>query len=434
MRSKEIEMYMPSYLYDSKNLLVCVLDADGQILHGGELFKSFFSLPKFPLFTSFYSLTQDSQKSYFEDIMLEVMGSPYEIFSAVQYYPRGNVQWEFSLLKNNDGDFLGIMGIGTVRKESDSNILATTENIRPEKDIHFQLDQNWEIIHLNDAAEAFFGGNRHGLLNQKVWQVFPNSKIYEYALEFKKVKEDKRERIFEDFIPELGRWYQIHIDPRLEHLDIFFKDTSEVQLLENELSRLGYSLDAVLNGSEEAMILLSHDLRVLRFNPKAVEQIAIFLDKEIRVGDKFLQNLLPGIEQKILGQLESIISGHEICFEKEIGAIGNPNNRLFQHRIFPVRDNTGKLIGFVYANRDVHENRDLVVKLSKDYHNLREIAYQQFLELRSPLSSILGLLELLDKEQLDKENQKYLSYIRILADELDQIIRKNSQKINDSLH
>jgi PAS domain S-box-containing protein len=427
-------MYMPSYLYDSKNLLVCVLDADGQILHGGELFKSFFSLPKFPLFTSFYSLTQDSQTAYFEEIMLEVMGSPYEIFSAVQYHQRGNLQWEFSLLKNNDGDFLGIMGIGTVRRESDSNLSASIENQNSEKDIHFQLDQNWDIIYLNDPAESFFGGKRQELLSQKVWQVFPHSRIYEYALEFKKAKEEKCERTFEDFIPELGRWYQIHIDPRLEHMDIFFKDTSEVQLLENELSRLGYSFDAVLNGSEEAMILLSHDLRVLRFNSKAAEQTSIFLDKEVKVGDKFLQNLLPGIEQKILGQLESIISGHEIGFEKEIGTIGNPNNRLFQHRIFPVRDNTDKLIGFVYGNRDVHQDRDLVVKLSKDYHTLREIAYQQFLELRSPLSSILGLLELLDKEQLDKENQKYLSYIRILADELDQIIRKNSQKINDSLH
>jgi signal transduction histidine kinase len=88
----------------------------------------------------------------------------------------------------------------------------------------------------------------------------------------------------------------------------------------------------------------------------------------------------------------------------------------------------------VYANRDVRQDGDLVLKLSKDYYNLREVTYQQFLELRSPLSSILGLLELLDNEQLDKENRKYLSYIRILADELDQIIRKNSKKVNDSIH
>lgn len=434
VRSKEIEIYMPSYLYDSKNLLVCVLDADGLVLHAGELFKSFFSLPKYPLYTSFFGLIQDSQISYFEDIMLEVMGSPHALFSAVQYHQRGNVQWEFSLLKNNDGDFLGIMGIGSVRRESDSISIGLPENLHPEKDVHFQLDQNWEIIYLNDAAEDFFGGKRQALLNQKVWQVFPNSKIYEYALEFKKAKEQKCERVFEDFIPESGRWYQIHIDPRLERMDVFFKDTSEAQLLENELSRLGFSLDAVLNGSAEAMVLLSHDMRILRFNPKAAEQTAIFLDKEIQVGDKFLQNLLPGIEQKILGQLESIIGGQEICFEKEVGGIGNPNNRLFEHRIFPVRDGKGKLIGHVYSNRDVHQDRDIVAKLSNDCHNLREIAYQQFLELRSPLSSILGLLELLDKDQLDKENQKYLSYIRILADELDQIIRKNSQKVNDSLH
>jgi PAS domain-containing protein len=410
------------------------LDADGQILHGGQLFKTFFSLPKYPVFSSFYGLLEGSQRPYFEDIMLEVMGSPYEIFSVVQYHQRGSVQWEFSLLKNNDGDFIGIMGIGTIRKENDGCLPVSSVSTHSEKDAHFQLDQNWDITYLNDAAEVFFGAKRHDLLNQKVWQVFPHSKIYEYALEFKKAKEEKIERTFDDFIPELGRWYQIHIDPGFDKMDVFFKDTSEVQLLENELTRLEGAFDAVLNGSEEALTLLSHDLRVLKFNLKALEQAALFLDREIHVGDKFLQNLLPGIEQKILGQLESVISGHEVAFEKEIGAIGNPNNKLYRHRIFPVRDSLGKVVGFVYANRDVHQDRDLVIKFSKDYHTLREVSYQQFLELRSPLSSILGLLELLDKDQLDKENQKYLSYIRILSDELDQIIRKNSKRINDSLH
>lgn len=425
---------MPSYLHNSKSLLVCVMDADGQVLHGGHLFSSFFSLPKYPVFTSFYSLLPDSQVSYFEDVMLEVMGSPSEIFSAVQYHQRGNIQWEFSLLKNNDGDFLGVMGIGTVRRDGSTAALASHESLHPQRDIHFQLDQNWEIIYLNDAAEVFFGGIRHDLLNQKVWQVFPNSKIYEYALEFKKAKEEQRTRFFEDFIPEIGRWFQIHIEPQVDQMDVFFKDTSAVQLLENELSRLDHAFEAVLNGSEEALLVLSHDLRILRYNRKAFEQAALYLDKDIQVGDKFLHSLLPGLEQKILGQLESVIAGQEISFEKEIGAIGNPDIRVFHHRIFPVRDNLGKVIGFVYSNRDIHKDRDSVIKLSKEYQALREVAYQQFLELRSPLSSILGLLELLDKDQLDKENQKYLSYIKILSDELDQIIRKNSKKVNDPLH
>lgn len=433
LRSGEIELNMPSYLYDSKNLLVCVLDVDGQILHGGQLFKTFFSLPQFTTFTSFYTLVESSQRIYFEELMLEVMGSPNEVFPAVQYHVRSSVQWEFSLLKNNEGDFLGIMGIGSPKRETDEFSASQTERIHPEKDIHFQLNQSWEILHLNEKAVEFFGGNRQSLLNQKVWQAFPNSKIYEYALEFKKAREEKRQRAFEDFIPELGKWFQIQIEPQFDFLDVVFKDISDVQLVENELNRLECAFEAILKNSEEAMVLLSHDLRILKFNSKASDQHAIFLDREIQIGEKFLQNLLPGIEQKILGQLEPLIGGHEISFEKEIGPLGNSENKLYQHRIFPVRDEIGKVTGFVYANKDVHQDREIVAKLAKDLHMVREVAYNQFLELRSPLSSILGLLELLDKNQLDPENQKYLAYVRILADELDQIIRKNSQKINESL-
>ena len=62
---------------------------------------------------------------------------------------------------------------------------------------------------------------------------------------------------------------------------------------------------------------------------------------------------------------------------------------------------------------------------------LREVAYIQSHLLRSPLSSMLGLLDLIDKKQLDAENTKYFSYLKPLAQELDMVIRENARKVNE---
>ncbi|MFT6895293.1 MAG: hypothetical protein ACJAWX_002911, partial [Algoriphagus sp.] len=48
----------------------------------------------------------------------------------------------------------------------------------------------------------------------------------------------------------------------------------------------------------------------------------------------------------------------------------------------------------------------------------------------SPLSSMLGLLDLIDPNQLDFENQKYFSYLKPLAKKLDEVIRTNAKQIS----
>jgi bifunctional ADP-heptose synthase (sugar kinase/adenylyltransferase) len=44
---------------------------------------------------------------------------------------------------------------------------------------------------------------------------------------------------------------------------------------------------------------------------------------------------------------------------------------------------------------------------------------------------MLGLLDLIDPKQLDSENQKYFSYLKPLAKELDEVIRTNAKRMSN---
>jgi signal transduction histidine kinase len=69
-------------------------------------------------------------------------------------------------------------------------------------------------------------------------------------------------------------------------------------------------------------------------------------------------------------------------------------------------------------------------KLESENSLLRELVMKPSHILRSPLSSMLGLLDLIDPNQLNSENQKYFSYLKPLAKELDEVIRTNSKQIS----
>jgi signal transduction histidine kinase len=70
-----------------------------------------------------------------------------------------------------------------------------------------------------------------------------------------------------------------------------------------------------------------------------------------------------------------------------------------------------------------------LVKMEGELETLRELALCPSHILRSPLSSMLGLLELIDYRKLDPENQRYISYLKPLAQELDDVIRSNAKKM-----
>ena len=428
---KEIKELLPSFLKDSNSLLVSVLDLEGDVIHSNPRFREFFSLGNIESLI-FFELFNEFQKEEIEPLISELIGKPNDVVLYSQSLFNSLVSWEFSVLKNPEGDFLGILGVGSVKNESEylSNEIGYQVNV--DSDIYFQLNSDWEIQFANKLAESFFGTSMNEFINKKIWQVFPDPKIYEYALQFKKAKESESITVIEDFISESGRWYQIIIHPRIGWMDIYFKDVSEVQLLGHELGRLDSTLDTIMNNSDQSYFLMSQDLRMMRFNDKALDQVRKYSDKELKEGQKFLHFLLPGMEEKVLSNLEDIIAGKHISFEQPIFYVETMEERLFKHDFFPIRNLNKKVIGFIYTNKDIHDSHAILGRLKEQNHVLKEILYSQSIVLRSPLSSILGLLELMDKKQLDKENQKYLSYMKVLAEDLDQIIRKNTKTINES--
>ena len=433
IQEKNIEVQLPVYLKESSSLLVVVLDLEGDSLFSNPFFRNFFELSlKAEDLISFYDLISDNQKTDFELVIDKAIQSPNQVFKFSQKHLMHAVTWEFSVLNNNEGDILGILGIGTQQEEIDVLVGFENKKINLQTDICFQLNGNWEILYANPLAELLFGTSFSDLIKQKFWQVFQHPKIYEYALEFKKVKETGLVRTFEDYIPELTKWYQVIINPQNDMLDVFFKDISEVQGLTRQSNLMQLTLDAVLENASENFFLMTNEMKIIKFNTLAKDLVYQLFNKELKENDRFVHYLLPGTEEVFLKNIDKIFGGKIVEFDHVIHFPDSSDGKLYHHQFIPICDVNNKLVCIVYRAKNLQHELDHVQKVLKNNELLRDIIYTQSNVLRSPLSSILGLLDLIDKKQLNKENQQYFSYLKPLAEELDQIIRNNTKKMNQS--
>ena len=109
------------------------------------------------------------------------------------------------------------------------------------------------------------------------------------------------------------------------------------------------------------------------------------------------------------------------------------NNGILYNEISstPIRGHDGKIIGVNCVARDITTQRKQLLKIQEQNEQFREIAWVQSHRVRTPVSSILGLVPLFDYNNAgNKNNIEILQNINLAAEELDIIIRKVVKSIN----
>ncbi len=82
------------------------------------------------------------------------------------------------------------------------------------------------------------------------------------------------------------------------------------------------------------------------------------------------------------------------------------------------------------AVRDINDLKGKEKSLLEQNKTLMDIAWMESHEMRRPLASILGLVELVSSCESDEERQEVYSYLKSSAVELDEMIRRISGQID----
>ncbi|HVD97689.1 MAG TPA: PAS domain-containing sensor histidine kinase [Cytophagaceae bacterium] len=295
----------------------------------------------------------------------------------------------------------------------------------------FAVDRNGIITHINQACARLFGGSRETFVGKKLWTLFPDYTDSRSYREYSRALKENVTVHFEDYLAPYEAWFEVNAYPFQKGLAVYFRDITQQKLIRRELMVGKSSLDALINNTSDLIWSVDRDCRLLSFNKPFRDMMKYFLpDQEIQKG---MRLAFPTVSAKDVAEdwmqyYQRALEGEQFTVEY----FSKPAGQVFytETSFNPIFNEQQEIIGVGCFSRDIghhkkteEERKLLIQRLVNQNKDLEEFSFIASHNLRSPVASILGLLQIYNKQEpSDPHNEVVMENLKKTAGKLDEII------------
>jgi PAS domain S-box-containing protein len=178
-------------------------------------------------------------------------------------------------------------------------------------------------------------------------------------------------------------------------------------------------LRAFFDSTTDIHILLNKDSEILAYNKSAARYIHNIYQQDVAVGDRMLNYVDPKMKHHITKFIDIALKGKIIRHELLVRP-GTTYECWREIKLMPIKNNEGDIFGVAINSHDISKRKQQEKQISIQNEALTRIAIIQSHELRRPVASLLGIMDLMRMEQIDFG---YFSMMEITVNELDKKIR-----------
>ncbi len=219
--------------------------------------------------------------------------------------------------------------------------------------------------------------------------------------------------------------YLIHISVSMVLLYIVVGNYVEANL---EASSMISNFQSLIDNTETAYCLLDTHGELVMFNQVAKRGIFDMQGKEAKVGESFYQFVMPEEIENFKGRFLRACKGEMVEIEREIAVTGSFKVWL-DLKYIPIKGKGGEVTNVLLSVRDITDQVVSVKKIEKKNEELEKIngeldrfVYRAAHDLRAPLSSVLGLINVASMEESKGGIKKYLGLMTQSVDKLNRYI------------
>jgi PAS domain S-box-containing protein len=147
------------------------------------------------------------------------------------------------------------------------------------------LDRDWCYRYVNRKAGELMGDSAADLIGKHFWSGFSGSVSKTLQTAFHKAMDEGLMTHFDNYDATAGRWFENRIYPTQDGLSVFFTDITGRKMREQELKRLHTTLQALIEGSTDAICVKDLDGRYIVVNRTMAEQLGYPVEQIIGVDD-----------------------------------------------------------------------------------------------------------------------------------------------------
>ncbi|MEP7263981.1 MAG: PAS domain-containing sensor histidine kinase [Bacteroidota bacterium] len=220
------------------------------------------------------------------------------------------------------------------------------------------------------------------------------------------------------------------------------EDITERKKAELALENSEYMLRTIFENTKQAFILLDKELNILNWNHKAQEEIVSVTGLHIRENTSITEYIPRRYISDFKDMIAEVFEGKHLTKQIKVRSL-NGDLRWFEITLVSYQNDIG-MEGFILSSTDItmakaSEERinNQVGMLQKTNHELDKFVYSVSHDLRAPLTSILGLINIAMYETSKPVLEKHLNMISSCVNRLDGFIqdilnysRNSRQEIN----
>jgi len=223
------------------------------------------------------------------------------------------------------------------------------------------------------------------------------------------------------------------LNPFVSTISHLFKVAQSERLRQQTATALYNSenkLQAFFRSSRDASILLGMNAEILAFNPFANAFVVNSSGSELHEGDLFLPQV-PSEMQASMSELITKALGGRVQQEEFLISSGlKGKKKWWLVSVMPAFDKNKQIFGVVANATNIDEIKKAELKLKKQFdelqktnHELDRFVYSVSHDLRAPLASILGLINVAEIEPDKDSLNTYLEMMRGSVNRLDGFIK-----------
>lgn len=206
-------------------------------------------------------------------------------------------------------------------------------------------------------------------------------------------------------------------------------DISESKKAEAKAKDSENKLRAFFRSTPDSCVLLGRNFEILALNTAAAELNTTTYGTELHEGDNFLEKIFPEVRPTIKEFVLNAFKGEASQGEFPIPNIRTGHSVWWLGVFLPAYDSDGNVFAVVANSTNIDKLKRSEFKLTKQFeelkktnHELDRFVYSVSHDLRSPLSSILGLINVAEMENPPPVFGNYFSMIRTSINRLDSFI------------
>ena len=222
---------------------------------------------------------------------------------------------------------------------------------------------------------------------------------------------------FEEYNPARDMWVMANAYPTANGLAIYFRDITAEKKIQEKAYLDSQNLRAIINNTSDLIWSVDRDFNIITGNEAFWKRVAELTGKS----EATITNA--DFEPKLL---EGYITYFEVAFTGEAFRVVRERQNAGGMTIYeqvsfnPIYDQQN-VIGVNCFLRDITEQQEYLQKIEDQNERLREIAWIQSHQVRAPLASILGLVQLCKLD--DSSNAEVIPMLKKSADALDRVIQ-----------